>query len=49
MTAAQANGGLRLVGRNDLQGRSAYQPVVHAYGNRRAVRRDTTPAKRRIR
>jgi LVIVD repeat len=28
---------LRLVGRNDLQGRSAYQPVVHRYGDRRIL------------
>jgi hypothetical protein len=29
--------GLRLVGRNDLQARSAYQPVVHRYGERRIL------------
>jgi hypothetical protein len=28
---------LRLVGHNDLQARSAYQPIVHAYGNRRIL------------
>jgi hypothetical protein len=28
---------LRLVGRNDLQARSAYQPIVHAYGERRIL------------
>ena len=28
---------LRLVGQNDLQARSAYQPVVHAYGARRVL------------
>jgi len=28
---------MRLVGFNDLQGRSAYQPVVHAYGDRRIL------------
>ena len=28
---------MRLVGRNDLQGRSAYQPVIHAYGDRRIL------------
>jgi hypothetical protein len=28
---------LRLVGRHDLQGRSAYQPVIHAYGERRIL------------
>jgi len=32
-----ANHDLRLVGRNDLQARSAYQPVVHAYGERRIL------------
>lgn len=41
--AAAAGGGtaeaqnMRLVGFNDLQGRSAYQPVVHAYGDRRIL------------
>src|SRR3970040_2391995 len=25
---------MRLVGRHDLQARSAYQPIVHAYGER---------------
>lgn len=28
---------MRLVGHDDLQGRSAYQPVIHAYGNRRIL------------
>lgn len=28
---------LRLVGRDDLQARSAYQPIVHAYGERRIL------------
>ncbi|HUQ52176.1 MAG TPA: hypothetical protein VM692_08130 [Gammaproteobacteria bacterium] len=28
---------LKLVGQNDLQARSAYQPVVHAYGTRRIL------------
>ena len=28
---------MRLVGTNDLQARSAYQPVVHAYGDRRIL------------
>lgn len=28
---------MRLVGTHDLQGRSAYQPVVHAYGDRRIL------------
>ena len=28
---------LRLVGHDDLQARSAYQPVVHAYGERRIL------------
>jgi hypothetical protein len=28
---------MRLVGRNDLQGRSAYQPIIHAYGDRRIL------------
>ncbi len=28
---------MRLVGRHDLQARSAYQPVVHAYGDRRIL------------
>lgn len=28
---------MRLVGLHDLQGRSAYQPVVHAYGERRIL------------
>ena len=28
---------LRLVGQNDLQARSAYQPLVHAYGERRIL------------
>ncbi len=32
-----ANHDLRLVGRNDLQARSAYQPIVHAYGERRIL------------
>ena len=32
-----ANRNLRLVGRNDLQARSAYQPIVHAYGERRIL------------
>ena len=32
-----SNLNLRLVGRNDLQARSAYQPVVHAYGQRRIL------------
>jgi len=32
-----ANLDLRLVGRNDLQARSAYQPIVHAYGERRIL------------
>jgi hypothetical protein len=32
-----ASVGLRLVGQNDLQARSAYQPVVHRYGDRRIL------------
>jgi hypothetical protein len=28
---------MRLVGHHDLQGRSAYQPIVHAYGDRRIL------------
>jgi hypothetical protein len=32
-----ANLDLRLVGGNDLQARSAYQPIVHAYGARRIL------------
>ena len=32
-----SNLNLRLVGHNDLQARSAYQPVVHAYGERRIL------------
>ncbi|RPI59411.1 MAG: hypothetical protein EHM50_09240 [Lysobacterales bacterium] len=32
-----ANLDLRLIGRNDLQARSAYQPIVHAYGERRIL------------
>jgi hypothetical protein len=32
-----ANHDLRLVGHNDLQARSAYQPIVHAYGERRIL------------
>ena len=28
---------MRLVGYHDLQARSAYQPVVHAYGDRRIL------------
>jgi len=32
-----SNLNLRLVGHNDLQARSAYQPVVHAYGQRRIL------------
>jgi hypothetical protein len=32
-----ANLDLRLVGQNDLQARSAYQPIVHAYGERRIL------------
>ncbi len=32
-----ANLDLRLVGKNDLQARSAYQPIVHAYGERRIL------------
>jgi hypothetical protein len=32
-----ANLNLRLVGRNDLQARSAYQPIVHLYGERRIL------------
>lgn len=37
--AASAGEGvnMRLVGSHDLQGRSAYQPVVHAYGDRRIL------------
>lgn len=40
--AASANAGaqsqnMRLVGTHDLQGRSAYQPIVHAYGDRRIL------------
>lgn len=31
------NYGLRLVGVNELQARSAYQPIVHAYGERRIL------------
>ena len=34
---ALANLDLRLVGQNDLQARSAYQPIVHAYGERRIL------------
>jgi hypothetical protein len=34
---AVANRDLRLVGSNDLQARSAYQPIVHAYGERRIL------------
>ena len=34
---AVANLDLRLVGQNDLQARSAYQPIVHAYGERRIL------------
>ena len=26
---------MRLIGQHDLQGRSAYQPIVHRYGDRR--------------
>ncbi|HET7925052.1 MAG TPA: hypothetical protein VFL30_09140 [Rhodanobacteraceae bacterium] len=32
-----ANHDLRLVSHNDLQARSAYQPIVHAYGERRIL------------
>ena len=32
-----SNLNLRLVGHNDLQARSAYQPIVHAYGQRRIL------------
>src|SRR5262245_13484143 len=32
-----SNHDLRLVGHNDLQARSAYQPIVHAYGERRIL------------
>jgi hypothetical protein len=32
-----ANLDLRLIGTNDLQARSAYQPIVHAYGDRRIL------------
>src|SRR5690349_21284850 len=32
-----ANLNLRLVGHNDLQARSAYQPIVHLYGARRIL------------
>lgn len=32
-----ANVGLRLVGHSELQARSAYQPIVHAYGERRIL------------
>ena len=32
-----ANLNLALVGRNDLQARSAYQPIVHRYGERRIL------------
>jgi hypothetical protein len=32
-----SNLNLRLVGTNDLQARSAYQPIVHAYGERRIL------------
>jgi hypothetical protein len=32
-----ANLDLRLVGQNDLQARSAYQPIVHTYGERRIL------------
>ena len=28
---------MRLVGHDDLQARSAYQPIVHAYGERRVL------------
>ncbi len=37
LTDPVANLDLRLVGRNDLQARSAYQPIVHAYGERRIL------------
>ena len=36
-TAAEEARNMRLLGLHDLQGRSAYQPVVHAYGNRRIL------------
>jgi len=32
-----SNLNIRLVGHNDLQARSAYQPIVHAYGERRIL------------
>ncbi len=35
VTPASRN--MRLVGRHDLQGRSAYQPIVHRYGERRVL------------
>ena len=36
--AAYANSrNMRLVGYHDLQARSAYQPIVHAYGDRRIL------------
>src|ERR1044072_6250613 len=34
---ARSAGNLELVGHNDLQARSAYQPIVHAYGERRIL------------
>jgi hypothetical protein len=36
-TDGVADHDLRLVGQNDLQTRSAYQPIVHAYGERRIL------------
>jgi hypothetical protein len=35
--AAESAHDMRLVGHDDLQGRSAYQPIVHAYGARRIL------------
>src|SRR3954465_14661457 len=37
LTLAQDAVDLRLVGHDDLQARSAYQPIVHAYGERRIL------------
>ncbi len=37
LTLAQDAADLKLVGHDDLQARSAYQPIVHAYGERRIL------------
>ena len=44
-TDGVGNHDLRLVGQNDLQARSAYQPIVHAYGERRICSSVTMPAR----